>query len=143
MITFIIVPLVAGFFTLLFSKIDIMLRGDRAREPIFQTGFLFDTLNKVDIKVRGDRAVQRPIFKIEPKEEAVHYDFSAAKAESAVEGDDGSVKADGTSEENDEVETAKGGDVELTGGVSATETTSNDDKFVDNEPGMKKVAEVL
>jgi hypothetical protein len=143
MITFIIVPLVAGFFTLLFSKIDIMLRGDRAREPIFQTGFLFDTLNKVDIKVRGDRAIQHPIFKIEPKEEAVHYDFSAAKAESAAEGDDGSVKADGTSEENDEVETAKGGDVELTGGVSATETTSNDDTFVDNEPGMKKVAEVL
>ena len=82
MITFIIVPLVAGFFTLLFSKIDIMLRGDRAREPIFQTGFLFDTLNKVDIKVRGDRAVQRPIFKIEPKEEAVHYDFSANSSNS-------------------------------------------------------------
>lgn len=35
MVTFIIVPLVAGFFTLLFSKIDIMIRGERARQPIF------------------------------------------------------------------------------------------------------------
>lgn len=35
MVTFIITPLVAGFFTLFFSKIDIMLRGDRARNPIF------------------------------------------------------------------------------------------------------------
>ena len=38
MVTFIIVPLVAGFFTLFFSKIDIMIRGDRAREPIFKIG---------------------------------------------------------------------------------------------------------
>ncbi len=35
MVTFIITPLVAGFFTLFFSKIDIMLRGERARKPIF------------------------------------------------------------------------------------------------------------
>lgn len=35
MITFIIVPLVAGFGTLFFSRMDIILRGDRAREPIF------------------------------------------------------------------------------------------------------------
>lgn len=36
MVTFIVVPLVAGFCTLLFSKLDIMIRGDRAREPIFK-----------------------------------------------------------------------------------------------------------
>ncbi len=35
MVTFIITPLVAGFFTLVFSKIDIKLRGNRARKPIF------------------------------------------------------------------------------------------------------------
>jgi hypothetical protein len=35
MITFIVVPLVAGFCTLLFSKLDVMIRGDRARKPIF------------------------------------------------------------------------------------------------------------
>eukprot|EP01082_Thalassiosira_pseudonana_P001552 g542.t1.2.5e174188 g542 g542.t1 contig10:261433-263116(-) len=36
MVTFIVVPLVAGFFTLVFSKLDVMVRGDRAREPIFK-----------------------------------------------------------------------------------------------------------
>lgn len=35
MITFIITPLVAGFFTLVFSKLDIMIRGERARKPLF------------------------------------------------------------------------------------------------------------
>ena len=35
MVTFIVVPLVAGFCTLLFSKIDIMIRGNRARKPLF------------------------------------------------------------------------------------------------------------
>ena len=36
MVTFIVVPLVAGFCTLVFSKIDIAIRGQRAREPIFK-----------------------------------------------------------------------------------------------------------
>ena len=35
MVTFIITPLVAGCFTFFFSKIDIMVRGERARKPIF------------------------------------------------------------------------------------------------------------
>lgn len=35
MVTFIITPIVAGFFTLFFSKIDIAIRGERARQPIF------------------------------------------------------------------------------------------------------------
>ena len=78
MITFIITPLVAGFFTIFFSVIDIKLRGQRAREPLFQTGFFFDTVNKVDVKVRGDRAVERPIFNIEAKQDSVHYNFAAA-----------------------------------------------------------------
>lgn len=36
MTTFIVVPLVAGFFALLFSKLDVLVRGSRAREPIFK-----------------------------------------------------------------------------------------------------------
>ncbi|KAL7548099.1 hypothetical protein ACHAWF_011389 [Thalassiosira exigua] len=38
MTTFIIVPLVAGFFTIFFSKIDILIRGERARKPLFMVG---------------------------------------------------------------------------------------------------------
>ena len=76
MITFIVVPLVAGFFTLFFSKIDIMLRGDRARKPLFQNGFFFDT----------------------PEEEVAHYDFSAEK-----EVDEDHVEANGASAESEEV----------------------------------------
>ena len=36
MVTFIVVPLVAGFCTLLFSKLDVLFRGDRSREPVFK-----------------------------------------------------------------------------------------------------------
>lgn len=35
MITFIITPISGGFFCLFFSKLDVMLRGDAARKPIF------------------------------------------------------------------------------------------------------------
>eukprot|EP00980_Cylindrotheca_fusiformis_P030519 scaffold24948_cov215-Cylindrotheca_fusiformis.AAC.1 len=35
MITFIITPLSAGFFCLLFSKLDVLIRGDSARKPMF------------------------------------------------------------------------------------------------------------
>lgn len=38
MITFIVTPLMAGFFCLFFSKLDVMVRGDRARQPIFKFG---------------------------------------------------------------------------------------------------------
>lgn len=76
MITFIVVPLVAGFFTLFFSKIDIMLRGDRARKPLFPKRFVFDT----------------------PEEEVAHYDFSAEK-----EVDEDHVEANGASAESEEV----------------------------------------
>lgn len=36
MVTFIIVPIVSGIFTLLFSKLDVMLRGSRARLPLIK-----------------------------------------------------------------------------------------------------------
>lgn len=45
MVTFIVVPLVAGFFTLFFSKLDIMIRGSRAREPIFKTAQTLESDN--------------------------------------------------------------------------------------------------
>ena len=38
MITFIVTPLMAGFFCLFFSKLDVMIRGERARQPIFKFG---------------------------------------------------------------------------------------------------------
>jgi hypothetical protein len=38
MVTFIVTPLMSGFFCLFFSKIDVMLRGQRAREPLFKLG---------------------------------------------------------------------------------------------------------
>ena len=36
MVSFIVTPLIAGFFTLLFSRIDILVRGERAREPLIK-----------------------------------------------------------------------------------------------------------
>jgi len=133
MITFIITPLVAGFFTIFFSVIDIKLRGQRAREPLFQTGFFFDTMNKVDIKLRGDRAVERPIFNIEAKQDSVHYNFAAASKEEAEVGEN--CNADGgTSEGNVElggVETAK-----EEGGIEA----NDDDLFVE-DPNPKELAQ--
>lgn len=38
MITFIVTPFSAGFFCLLFSKLDIMVRGERARNPLLSCG---------------------------------------------------------------------------------------------------------
>mmetsp|Transcript_20820 Transcript_20820/g.45417 ORF Transcript_20820/g.45417 Transcript_20820/m.45417 type:complete len:640 (+) Transcript_20820:256-2175(+) len=38
MITFIVTPLMGGFFCLFFSKLDVMIRGERARQPIFKFG---------------------------------------------------------------------------------------------------------
>lgn len=129
MITFIITPLVGGFFTIFFSVIDIKLRGQRAREPLFQTGFFFDTMNKIDVKLRGDRAVERPIFNIEAKQDSVHYNFAAANEE--VEEN---ANADGTSEGNVElggVETAKEeGDIE-----------ANDDDLFVEDPNPKELAQ--
>jgi len=38
MVTFIIVPIVSGIFALFFSKLDVMLRGPRARLPLLACG---------------------------------------------------------------------------------------------------------
>jgi len=45
MVTFIVTPLVAGFFTLLFSRLDIMIRGERAREPIIKHALFYEAKN--------------------------------------------------------------------------------------------------
>lgn len=84
MITFIIVPIVAGFFTLFFSKLDIMIRGERAREPIFKVA--------------------------QPEVEAENYTFQEKETEEKViEEPAANEEADGTSEEEAEggVEQAK------------------------------------
>ena len=81
MVTFIIVPIVAGFFTIFFSKIDIMIRGERARKPLF--------------------------LYAQPEVEAENYDLVGQKEEK--EGIEVSaepvekVEGDGTSEEEDVV----------------------------------------
>ena len=41
MVSFIITPLFAGFFTLLFSRIDILVRGERAREPLIKHALFY------------------------------------------------------------------------------------------------------
>eukprot|EP00548_Thalassiothrix_antarctica_P003869 CAMPEP_0194133764 /NCGR_PEP_ID=MMETSP0152-20130528/3792_1 /TAXON_ID=1049557 /ORGANISM="Thalassiothrix antarctica, Strain L6-D1" /LENGTH=597 /DNA_ID=CAMNT_0038829119 /DNA_START=89 /DNA_END=1882 /DNA_ORIENTATION=+ len=38
MITFVVTPFSSGFFCLLFSKLDVSVRGDAARNPLFMTG---------------------------------------------------------------------------------------------------------
>ena len=149
MVTFIIVPLVAGFFALLFSKIDILIRGKRAREPLFQTGFLFDTLDKLDVKVRGeDRAREHPIFHVDPKADSVRYNFSAVKADAKVGEDE--AKADGSEHQFNEFmnymneDEKKGEEGEELGVETAKEEVSNgingeNDEFLDNKKPVKEV----
>lgn len=74
MVTFIITPLVAGFFTLVFSKIDIMLRGERARKPIFLVA--------------------------QPEEEAKNYNL-VAKDEQEVDEEEDNEKEETAKEEED------------------------------------------
>lgn len=67
MITFIVTPLMGGFFCLFFSKLDVMIRGERARQPIFKFG-------------ENDVAGQ---YILDP-EESSDTDSQAAKDDSAV-----------------------------------------------------------
>lgn len=67
MVTFIVTPLMGGFFCLFFSKLDVMIRGERARQPIFKFG-------------ENDVAGQ---YILDP-EESSDTDSQAAKDDSAV-----------------------------------------------------------
>ena len=67
MVTFIVTPLMGGFFCLFFSKLDVMIRGERARQPIFKFG-------------ENDVAGQ---YILNP-EESSDTDSQAAKDDSAV-----------------------------------------------------------
>ena len=81
MVTFIIVPLVAGVGTLFFSKLDILLRGERARQPIFTDA--------------------------QPRLENENYNFGTEKeviVESAADGKEDKEEADGISDEHVEAE---------------------------------------
>jgi len=73
MVTFIVTPLVAGFFTLFFSKIDIRLRGERARKPIF--------------------------LMAQPEEEAKNYNLVAKDEQE----EDGDIAMEETNKSRDEV----------------------------------------
>lgn len=81
MVTFIIVPLVAGVGTLFFSKLDILIRGERARQPIFTDA--------------------------QPRLENENYNFGTEKeviVESAADGKEDKEEADGISDEHVEAE---------------------------------------
>ncbi|KAL7537996.1 hypothetical protein ACHAXR_008202 [Thalassiosira sp. AJA248-18] len=89
MITFIIVPLVAGFGTLFFSKIDILIRGERARKPIFM--FVQPEVEAENYNLKTEKEEKEGI-----EEPAIEADGTSEENEEPV------VEADGTTEENEE-----------------------------------------
>lgn len=93
MITFIVVPLVAGFCTLLFSKLDIMIRGDRARKPIFQGTQPEDCKNYNLTELNKQETMDK---RVDEKEEEDVEEFDADEG-TEEEGVDGSndLKVDG------------------------------------------------
>jgi SSS family solute:Na+ symporter len=56
MITFIVTPLSAGFFCLFFSKLDVMIRGETARKPLFH--FMGDEIPEEDTKAGDEEEVE-------------------------------------------------------------------------------------
>lgn len=68
MITFIVTPISGGFFCLLFSKLDIMLRGERARSPCLcgSTGKGYD------------EGIERPLEEGQPEQSPFASDANAA-----------------------------------------------------------------
>jgi len=63
MITFIITPISAGFFCLLFSKLDVVARGDAARKPIFT--FAGDEIPELE---KADETGMKEVEAIKPEE---------------------------------------------------------------------------
>jgi len=68
MVSFIITPIVSGILTYVFSYLDIMVRGDRAREPLISIPFDnktatdsdSDTKNATDLKLVSEEQPQEP-----------------------------------------------------------------------------------
>jgi len=96
MVTFIIVPLVAGFFTLFFSKLDILIRGERARQPLLK---MAQPAAKADNYDLTDKAEEKDPAAGEP---------AAAKDEGDGTGKDNEeVGVEQAKEEEEAVEQAK------------------------------------
>ncbi len=96
MVTFIVVPLVAGFFALFFSKLDILIRGDRAREPIFK--FAQPLEDKTTNESGKDEELEGEVA-VEKYEEFEEYLF------------DGATESDNMKDKNDLSEDKKSDEV--------------------------------
>jgi hypothetical protein len=103
MITFIVVPLVAGFCTLLFSKLDIMIRGDRARQPIFQGTQPDDCKNYHLTELNKQETMDKRVDEHE-EEDVEEFDADEGTDEEGVEISD-NLKVDGPMA--DETQTAQ------------------------------------
>ncbi|KAL3827279.1 hypothetical protein ACHAXA_004754 [Cyclostephanos tholiformis] len=95
MVTFIVVPLVAGIFALFFSKLDILIRGDRAREPIFK--FAQPLEDKANQSVKDDELEEE--VEVEKFDDFENYLY------------DGTTELDNTKDKNDLTEDKNSDDV--------------------------------
>ena len=94
MVTFIVVPLVAAFFTLFFSKLDIMIRGERARQPIFimaqpeieAENYILKSLKEVDESEKEEGSEEPPNTNEDVDGTSEEFVDSSRK-DDAVEGD--------------------------------------------------------
>lgn len=96
MVTFIVVPLVAGFFTLFFSKLDIMIRGSRAREPIFKST---QTPKKDNYHFHKKQGTETRFVGLDDEGEEIDADGEKEQGGGAVASDNSKVgKADSAEE---------------------------------------------
>jgi len=130
--TFIITPLVAGFFTFFFSKLDILVRGERAREPVITC--VLEMFGKGGSESKNNHLAEKEVIvetAVKAKEEKEESDGTSnehveadatvtAGGETAVKTKEEKEESDGTSDEHVEADvtvTAGGNDVqeEITG----------------------------
>ncbi|EJK48546.1 hypothetical protein THAOC_32646 [Thalassiosira oceanica] len=71
MVSFIVTPLFAGFFTLLFSRIDILVRGERAREPLIKHALFYkpnDTAGHYNLAENKGEVVEGSVEEVDAEE---------------------------------------------------------------------------
>lgn len=73
MITFIVTPLSAGFFCMFFSKLDVMIRGENARKPLFH--FMGDDIPMEDTPVSEEKS---PVDEEKPEDKKERDEVDAA-----------------------------------------------------------------
>jgi len=83
MVTFLITPLVSGFMTYLISYLDVSLRGDRARLPLFPIPFDKDDLDTVVVQVEetlggGDEGGEKDGLSDDHNEDVIREDGQKA-----------------------------------------------------------------